>query len=301
METKDIVVNSLGEYLAEVSKIRNQWDSYNPNTQRYFYRGQYSEKWGLIPYLFREDSSRTSGKLTEYNLLQQAASYCWKWIKDLKSYAERMVFFQHFGLPTRLLDVTTNPLIALYFACHSENPKTEDENECGVVYIGNKQPIDIYTIEFVSELVFTTPSLYIKESDVVDLFYKHLELKLSFGEICDKILMNPHFFYAPYNNNRINAQAGAFIMPPVYDRKWGMNNPYTLECIDYKRNLGESGPFSANRILIPSERKNAIYEELAVCGIHEASLFPDAEHMMKFVKRNPMSFDNVLNGCTLAF
>ena len=36
---------------------------------------------------------------------------------ECKSALDYLVQMQHYGLPTRLLDVTTNPLVALYFAC----------------------------------------------------------------------------------------------------------------------------------------------------------------------------------------
>ena len=36
---------------------------------------------------------------------------------ECKSALDYLVQMQHYGLPTRLLDMTTNPLVALYFAC----------------------------------------------------------------------------------------------------------------------------------------------------------------------------------------
>lgn len=292
-EDETIIVNSLSEYIANVSKIRNQWDEYNPNTYRYYYRGQFSNEWKLTPYLFRDHSNRGTVKLVEYNLLQQASSYCWKWIKDFKTYTEKLVFFQHFGLPTRLLDVTTNPLAALFFACYQENQSDEDKEKDGIVYIGNSQPMDINLIEFISELIFTNQFSNLKENYIEELFYKHLEYRIPFEEICEQFLMQSHFFYAPYNNDRINAQSGAFIMSPLYDFRGGNNNPIARSDIDFNSNRYKNAndPFLNKKIIIPQDKKNIIYKELAICGIHEASLFPDVEHMLKYVRRDPQSFD----------
>ena len=42
---------------------------------------------------------------------------------------------QHYDSPTRLLDITANPLVALYFACKNFNCSKCNEESDGSVYV----------------------------------------------------------------------------------------------------------------------------------------------------------------------
>lgn len=50
----------------------------------------------------------------------------------------KLTYMQHFGLPTCLLDITSNFLVALYFACchiYSSDSKVKDKDRSGIVWI----------------------------------------------------------------------------------------------------------------------------------------------------------------------
>jgi len=53
---------------------------------------------------------------------------------------EWMFLAQHYGLPTRLLDWSTNPLVALYFAVE------KDDDTDGAVYLAPRTIIDQYEL-----------------------------------------------------------------------------------------------------------------------------------------------------------
>ena len=85
--------------------------------QQWLFRGQANEAWLLVPSLFRARHLADTVRRAERDMLEEFKRYApphldrspateWEWL----------ALAQHHGIPTRLLDWTTNPLAALLFA-----------------------------------------------------------------------------------------------------------------------------------------------------------------------------------------
>ena len=87
-----------------------------------FYRGHAGEDWELKPSIFR----KPNGVEIEHQLFRDMVAHTPQSFSGCKSALDYLVQMQHYELPTRLLDVTMNPLIALYFACQSRDDAAVD-------------------------------------------------------------------------------------------------------------------------------------------------------------------------------
>ena len=87
-----------------------------------FFRGHGDEGWQMLPSIYRE----TYLIENEDKIIKDALTYCPDDFLPSDTLFEKLVKLQHYGYSTRLLDLTTNALVALYFSAWNEQHYDKD-------------------------------------------------------------------------------------------------------------------------------------------------------------------------------
>lgn len=208
-----------------------------------WYRGHADAKWQLMPGYIR--SQRTVSETTLMARFRQSAAMLTERLPN--SEFDWLFLMQHYGVPTRLLDWSESPLVALYFAVE---PQIESAKVDGALWCLNphklnkqaniKSPDEEYYIPSFEdeEMAGYTPESVSRQ--------RRLEL-------------SPAATIATRNNSRIQAQSGTFtvhhsLIIPIED-------------------IGDRN--HVVKYFIPSERKSYLFDELRSLGVNRFSLFPE--------------------------
>ena len=194
------VVNNLSDYISLISKISTVKDGMF-NDEAVIYRGMSNSEYTLLPGLARYNKRfpKMESELINEFLTKRPDAF-----SGLSAF-DMLAKMQHYGLPTRLLDFTINPLVALYFACAAHNSE-KGRVLCTSTYLQNDD-----TNEIVKAVCTSSEDMLYKHCPVEKYYCNdRLPLKRYMSFV---YLRNGMTVVRPkYWNQRIANQGGVFMV-----------------------------------------------------------------------------------------
>lgn len=236
-----LAITNVSDYIGEINSILEQKDS----NSIIVFRGEERDfgETSCIPNIYRNKSIFSDLKF-EKNLFDEmrANGLC-----SLDSYLVNAVDAQHGGFPSRLLDVTYNCLVALFFACtpYYKSGKTTPKEDDGCVY------------------VFELDKMFCATSDNISRAYNEIVDRRKGSFINHPIFSKNHKLIDHIKSNkRIIAQQGAFIL---------------FQGDNYEKLPDRI----CSKIIIDGQSKKNIQNELKMFfGIDTGSMYPQTDNLV---------------------
>lgn len=241
-----------------------------------FFRGHSNaDKYKLQPFALRTKSARVA-EPRKFRDLMIASPHDFR---EDKSTFERLSRMQHYSLPTRMLDTSTNPLIALWFACRSGAEKVGEVIRLTVVRDKVKY-YDSDTVACLANLALLDDEVrqqintdldrdaFNKTIPVIKLLHFIKEDKPYFRDVIDPADIDRVLcVLGRHSHERVAAQSGAFLL-------------FGRGAI-----LPENGDadIAIRRIKIADGHKDKIIKQLDTLAINEGTAFCDIDRRAKYI------------------
>lgn len=198
------------------------------------------------------------------------------------TFLEKLASMQHHGVPTRLLDITDEALVALYFACEKDHdkdgrvfifladPKSENGKEIRLDEITQEQKDG----EQVPEFIRSKTSRIIRTNTIDPRIIAQKGLFISGNITVPKYMYNPNG--AKYKSPNPGGTRRTNLR---HDEKLRVN-PYEIFFVTHQRKVKRHDIY-CKTILIPKNLKSKILKELDNLGVNKKSLFPDFNTLLK--------------------
>lgn len=292
-----IEIVSVDGYMKEINELNKNKNDVNAQL---FFRGQAADYWDIKPSIFRDNMLSIEHYLMSEPMRQVPDEFI-----NLGDYFEIMEKYQHYGMCTRLLDVTTNPLVALYFACEHQseveyiNPDSKEvEQKCpqGIVYFKEvSMPLKYNDLQV--KVISKLASYDLNNDTTIRILIQNLyedglvsieQMKrwsdekgaLEFVNLCQNVCT----VLPIMNNDRLIRQSGAFLLPGKFNIS--SRGDKLQDAIVSKAECNLREEFDKSFFYISDEKKEEILVELEHCNISEAHLFPELEYQLRYIRKH---------------
>lgn len=279
-----IRVGSVRTFLDALEKLGR------PSKTTFFYRGHASFTYALQPSIYRDPNLVAN----EDVMFKELILRCPNDFASLASTFQTLVKMQHYGLPTRLLDLTANPLIALYFACDPSDPPSESGEVIAFGVPTNEvKYYDSDTVSVIANIARRPATFRIPPANLdKKKFNKDDAVRYLLHEIKqEKPYFEPEVVRAhlesvvcvrpKLENPRIIRQDGAFLL-------FGVSGSKDVCASVPERYIAST---SSNRILIIGAEKGRIRGQLESLGISKSTVYPEIDRVAEYLKSHYASLN----------
>lgn len=251
-------VSSIHGFVARILEEQGE-SAARPGEGPTWYRGSGDSRDQLRPQFYR-DETKSAAELQdiEEGLVERFKQRSLPYVtSDLSRSRDCLFFMQHARIPTRLLDWTENPLVALFFALTSSRAGTDPVAQSAVwllrPVLWNKPYLDG---------IGQPPRILFPAEAILDDYW---------DAKADNVRNAPVAVYGTHNSARIAAQKGTFV---VFSQT---SNAPMESRLNAESELGHT----MLRIEIPSECVHDMRRDLFTLGITEAMVYPDLEGLAR--------------------